>query len=128
VVASNGKVESNPRCMPLDRTHTERVLQAEQRRETQWHGGEGKLIVGQTKHCAVSTLLTKKRAVCSSSTTCSVWMDFTASTGKRGEHPRGMPLSHAWQRFKRSKGVKHKGILEWKHLSKTGTVPNHPLL
>jgi hypothetical protein len=51
-----------------------------------------------------------------------VGTEFTVPTGKRSEHPRGMPLvtrTHARKSFKRSKGVKRIGILECKFLSKT---------
>jgi hypothetical protein len=53
-----------------------------------------------------------------------VWMEFTVSTGKRSEHPRGMPLVPMPARLKRA-GVGTNGILECKSLSKNGhrTVP-----
>jgi hypothetical protein len=49
----------------------------------------------------------------------SVWMQLTVPTGKKSEHPRGMPLITRLQELQASAGVGTNGILECKCLSKT---------
>jgi hypothetical protein len=56
------------------------------------------------------------------SMTFSVWTEFKVPTGKRSEHPRGMPLV-ARLLISSGAGVGTNGILECKFLSKNGHLP-----
>jgi hypothetical protein len=58
-------------------------------------------------------------------TTLSVVTQFTVSTGKKVDSREACYWSHAWQRVKRSKGVKLDGILESANsCRKTSTMPD----
>ena len=60
----------------------------------------------------------------SCTSTFSVWTEYTVPAGKRAITQQEYHWSHAWQRFKRSKGVKLNDILEGKSWRKSRNAPS----